>query len=70
MDEKRMADVNVAGAARGIGAWTLVRRRRQVSDYIAEVHSVLSKGREHSRDIEMRADQYICRGVLRTDVCE
>jgi hypothetical protein len=57
MDEKGMADVHVTGAACGMGARALERRRRQVSNHVAEEHPSLAKGRKQTRDVEVRADE-------------
>src|SRR5262245_19683476 len=51
-------------------AWALERRHRQVTDHVAKEHPSLAKGREHARNVEVRADYYLCRGVLRTNIRE
>jgi hypothetical protein len=70
MDEEGVADIHVAGAACRMGTRALEGRRRQISDHVAKEHSSFAKGREQARDVEVRADEELCRGVLWTDIRE
>src|SRR5262249_4451995 len=70
VDEKGMADIHVTGVSCGMGAQALERRRRQGFDYIAEEHTSLAKRCEYARDVEVRTDEWFCRGVLWTDIRE
>jgi hypothetical protein len=41
-----------------------------VPSHVPEKHPSLAKGREHARDVQVRADEDLRWGILQTDICE
>ena len=65
-----MADVHVTGAARCTRARALERRGRQLPGDIAEECAALAMGREHARDVEVRAHDQLRCCVIASDIRE